>query len=228
MSAQLVRCPRAGSSTARPPRRPSRSASAPPRRAAGRGCRRRRSRLPALLEQLAGERGGGALAVGAGDADQPAPSDRKRQASSISPEIGSPAARAACSSGSASGTPGADDHELLACPATSGGVRRVTSVTPCAFELASASPSVGSSARRARSPGRPARSSSAIAASPLLPRPSTSGRSAGSAKAWRHSYRSFSDSSATPPQRMETIQKRTMIFGSAMPLSSKWWWTAPS
>src|SRR5205823_250431 len=35
---------------------------------------------------------------------------------------------------------------------------------------------------------------------------------------------SFSEASAVSARMMETIQKRTMIFGSAQPCSSKWWW----
>src|SRR5207248_3958514 len=35
---------------------------------------------------------------------------------------------------------------------------------------------------------------------------------------------SFSEASAISASMMETIQKRTMIFGSAQPCSSKWWW----
>src|SRR5262249_25729145 len=38
-------------------------------------------------------------------------------------------------------------------------------------------------------------------------------------------HRSLIASTATAPQRMATIQNRTMIFGSGTPLSSKWWWT---
>src|SRR5438552_10042930 len=35
---------------------------------------------------------------------------------------------------------------------------------------------------------------------------------------------SLSDASAVSARMMEMIQKRTMIFGSAQPCSSKWWW----
>ena len=37
-----------------------------------------------------------------------------------------------------------------------------------------------------------------------------------------HRYLSLIESSATSASMIETIQKRTMIFGSAQPCSSKW------
>ena len=63
---------------------------------------------------------------------------------------------------------------------------------------------------------RLARAAARTAASPLLPAPSTDDRLRPDRGG--HAQRSLSDRSATPPQRMETIQKRTMIFGSRQPL----------
>src|SRR5690606_31752885 len=43
--------------------------------------------------------------------------------------------------------------------------------------------------------------------------------------AWkRERHRSFSVARATRASMMLMIQNRTMTFGSAQPLSSKWWW----
>ncbi len=44
------------------------------------------------------------------------------------------------------------------------------------------------------------------------------------AKRVGHRYLSLSEASATSASMMDMIQKRTMIFGSAQPFSSKWWW----
>src|SRR5690606_27960177 len=49
-------------------------------------------------------------------------------------------------------------------------------------------------------------------------------REAQDQRAKAHGYLTLRLTRVISASRMETIQKRTMIFGSGQPLSSKWWW----
>ena len=101
---------RAGSSTAPARTGPGAGLLEQVERRRRRGCRRPRTGDRRRAASSADQRGHGALAVGAGDGQRPAPR-ASRANSSMSPTTGRPRSRAARTSGSCSDTPGRD-HDL--------------------------------------------------------------------------------------------------------------------